>query len=89
MCSNPFNLDISSKILGHRFLGREVYLRAMGSKYIRVKQITNPRVSDKELGALRDLAKTHESELRKNTKIDVDAVLNKVTYLHEFDRLVQ
>lgn len=38
---------------------------------------------------MRDLAKTHEEELRKNTKIDVDAVLNNVTYLYEFDRLVQ
>ncbi|KJZ75012.1 hypothetical protein HIM_05498 [Hirsutella minnesotensis 3608] len=30
ICSNPFNLDISSKILQGTFMGKEVYLRTMG-----------------------------------------------------------
>ncbi|KAH8176953.1 alpha/beta hydrolase fold domain-containing protein [Sarocladium implicatum] len=31
VCSNPFNLDVSSKMLQSTLLGREVYLRVMGS----------------------------------------------------------
>ncbi|QLI65538.1 uncharacterized protein G6M90_00g003590 [Metarhizium brunneum] len=30
VCSNPFNLEISSKMLQNRFIGKEVYLRVMG-----------------------------------------------------------
>ncbi|POR34299.1 Putative esterase [Tolypocladium paradoxum] len=30
VCSNPFNLEVSSKILQSSFVGREVYLRVMG-----------------------------------------------------------
>jgi hypothetical protein len=37
---------------------------------------------------LKELAALHEEELRKFSKIDVDAVM-KITYLHEFDRLIQ
>lgn len=33
VCSNPFNLDVSSKILQGSYIGREVYLRVMGSKF--------------------------------------------------------
>ncbi|KAK5993422.1 Monoacylglycerol lipase [Cladobotryum mycophilum] len=29
-CSNPFNLEVSSKVLGNSLIGKEVYLRAMG-----------------------------------------------------------
>jgi predicted alpha/beta-fold hydrolase len=32
VCSNPFNLDVSSKILQNSYIGREVYLRVMGSE---------------------------------------------------------
>ncbi|KAM0342243.1 hypothetical protein ACHAPU_009648 [Fusarium lateritium] len=31
VCSNPFNLDVSSNILGSSFIGKEVYLRVMGT----------------------------------------------------------
>ncbi|CAM1508286.1 Fc.00g051340.m01.CDS01 [Cosmosporella sp. VM-42] len=67
--SNPWNLEVSSRLLRDRLIGREVYLRAMGS-------------------ALKELAATHREELQKNTKIDYDAVMN-ITYLNEFDRLIQ
>jgi len=40
------------------------------------------------LGALKELAATHREELEKYSKIDVDAVM-KITYLYEFDRLIQ
>ncbi|KEY71582.1 hypothetical protein S7711_06043 [Stachybotrys chartarum IBT 7711] len=30
-CSNPFNLEVSSKMLMNSFIGREVYLRIMGT----------------------------------------------------------
>jgi predicted alpha/beta-fold hydrolase len=32
VCSNPFNLDVSSKILQNSYIGKEVYLRIMGSE---------------------------------------------------------
>lgn len=31
-CSNPFNLEVSSKILQNSYVGKEVYLRIMGSE---------------------------------------------------------
>ncbi|KAF9763638.1 hypothetical protein IL306_003042 [Fusarium sp. DS 682] len=31
ICSNPFNLEVSSKILQNSYIGKEVYLRVMGS----------------------------------------------------------
>ncbi|KYK61492.1 hypothetical protein DCS_02634 [Drechmeria coniospora] len=31
VCSNPFNLEVSSKLLQNSLIGREVYLRVMGS----------------------------------------------------------
>ncbi|QPC74144.1 hypothetical protein HYE68_004896 [Fusarium pseudograminearum] len=69
VCSNPFNLDVSSKILQNSYIGKEVYLRVMGS-------------------ALKELAATHRKELEQYSTIDVDAVM-KITYLYEFDRLIQ
>lgn len=33
VCSNPFNLEVSSKILQNSFFSREVYLRVMGSTW--------------------------------------------------------
>jgi predicted alpha/beta-fold hydrolase len=32
-CSNPFNLDVASKTMASTFIGKEVYLRVMGSKF--------------------------------------------------------
>ncbi|KAF4970598.1 hypothetical protein FSARC_2379 [Fusarium sarcochroum] len=69
VCSNPFNLEVSSKILQNSYIGKEVYLRVMGS-------------------ALKELAATHREELENFSKIDVDAVMD-ITYLNEFDRLIQ
>ncbi|KAF5006831.1 hypothetical protein FDECE_6811 [Fusarium decemcellulare] len=69
VCSNPFNLEVSSKILQNSYIGREVYLRVMG-------------------GALKELARTHREELEKYSTVDVDAVMD-ITYLNEFDRLIQ
>lgn len=31
VCSNPFNLEIASKFLQASLIGREIYLRYMGS----------------------------------------------------------
>lgn len=69
VCSNPFNLEISSKILQNSYIGKEVYLRVMGM-------------------ALKELVRTHREEIEKASVVDVEAVLN-VTYLNEFDRLIQ
>lgn len=33
VCSNPFNLEVSSKMLQSSLLGKEVYLRAMGGRF--------------------------------------------------------
>lgn len=30
VCSNPFNLEVSSKMIQSSFIGKEVYLRVMG-----------------------------------------------------------
>ncbi|TQS31831.1 hypothetical protein Golomagni_07875, partial [Golovinomyces magnicellulatus] len=68
-CSNPFNLDVTSKMMQSSFFSREVYLRVMGM-------------------ALKELAKTHEKELREMSNIDMDSLEN-CTYVHEFDRAVQ
>ncbi|KAG7435595.1 putative esterase [Fusarium oxysporum f. sp. raphani] len=62
-------IKVSSKILQNSYIGKEVYLRVMGS-------------------ALKELAATHRTELEKYSKIDVEAVMN-ITYLYEFDRLIQ
>ncbi|KAF7562084.1 hypothetical protein G7046_g2047 [Stylonectria norvegica] len=59
VCSNPFNLEVSSKILQNSYIG-----------------------------ALRELARRHRDALEKYSKIDMEAVMN-VTYLNEFDRLIQ
>ena len=40
------------------------------------------------VGALKELAATHREELENFSKIDVDAVMD-ITYLNEFDRLIQ
>lgn len=33
VCSNPFNLEISSKMTQSTLIGKEVYLRVMGCKW--------------------------------------------------------
>ncbi|KAL3957554.1 hypothetical protein ACCO45_008132 [Purpureocillium lilacinum] len=67
--SNPFNLEISSKMLQNNFVGREIYLRVMGT-------------------AMKQLISGHKTEIETFTDLDLAAV-EKVTYLHEFDREVQ
>lgn len=47
-----------------------------------------PKVANCVLEALKDLIRTHREALEKHSKIDVEAVLN-ITYLNEFDRLIQ
>ncbi|KAG5994718.1 hypothetical protein E4U52_000841 [Claviceps spartinae] len=69
VCSNPFNLEVSSKMLQSSFIGKEVYLRVMGM-------------------ALKSLILTHKDTLKKHSKLDLPAI-EKVTYIHEFDREVQ
>ncbi|PWI64944.1 hypothetical protein PCL_08395 [Purpureocillium lilacinum] len=67
--SNPFNLEICSKMLQNNLLGRELYLRVMGT-------------------AMKRLITAHWTEIEKSTDLD-PAVLETITYLHEFDREVQ
>ncbi|KAG6009672.1 hypothetical protein E4U21_001736 [Claviceps maximensis] len=69
VCSNPFNLEVSSKILRTSLVGREVYLRGLAT-------------------ALKSLILTHKDALKKHSNLDLDAI-DKVTYIHEFDREVQ
>ncbi|KAF4120469.1 uncharacterized protein GMORB2_2907 [Geosmithia morbida] len=70
VCSNPFNLEVSSKMMQSRYFSREVYLRVMGT-------------------GMKKLIASHREDLEKHeTRLDFDA-LEKVTYLHEFDRLIQ
>ncbi|KAH6892277.1 Alpha/Beta hydrolase protein [Thelonectria olida] len=69
VCSNPFNLEVSSKMLQNTYIGREVYLRIMGS-------------------SLKDLARTNKDALEKYSKVDLESLMD-ITYLNEFDRLVQ
>ncbi|KAG5933145.1 hypothetical protein E4U53_001078 [Claviceps sorghi] len=69
VCSNPFNLDVSSKVLQSSFIGKEVYLRILAE-------------------ALKGLILTHKDALKKYSTLDLPAI-EKVTYLHEFDREVQ
>ncbi|KAK4068517.1 hypothetical protein Purlil1_13775 [Purpureocillium lilacinum] len=66
--SNPFNLEICSKMLQNNLLGRELYLRVMGT--------------------MKRLITAHWTEMQKSTDLD-PAVLETITYLHEFDREVQ
>ncbi|GAO19775.1 hypothetical protein UVI_02044210 [Ustilaginoidea virens] len=72
-CSNPFNLEVSSKILQNRLIGREVYLRIMGMHPV---------------AALRGLVETQKDALLKYSNLDLPSIA-KVKYLHEFDREVQ
>ncbi|KAG6039878.1 hypothetical protein E4U41_001878 [Claviceps citrina] len=69
VCSNPFNLEVSSQMLQTSLIGKEVYLRIMGM-------------------ALKSLINTHKDALKKYSTLDLPAI-EKITYLHEFDREVQ
>jgi predicted alpha/beta-fold hydrolase len=69
ICSNPFNLEVCSKILQSSFIGKEVYLRVMGM-------------------AMYQLANHHKKEIQEWTDVDWD-VIERMKYLHEFDREVQ
>lgn len=40
------------------------------------------------IASLKELARRHRDELEKYSKVDVEAVLD-ITYLNEFDRLIQ
>ncbi|KAJ4147980.1 hypothetical protein LMH87_002471 [Akanthomyces muscarius] len=69
VCSNPFNLDCTSKLMQSTLIGRELYLRVMGS-------------------SMKQLIANHKKELTEHTNLDLEAI-QKVTYLHDFDREVQ
>ncbi|KHO01462.1 hydrolase, alpha/beta fold family [Metarhizium album ARSEF 1941] len=88
VCSNPFNLEITSKILQNRFIGREVYLRAMGCRHYMISAALLRMSLTVLLVAMRNLITTHKEALKKYTDLDLPTV-EKVTYLHDFDREVQ
>lgn len=87
--SNPFNLEVSSKMLQNSFIGREVYLRVMGGAWQRVpRRLACPLAADGAIASMKQLITTHKSELETYTDLDLTAI-DRITYLHDFDREVQ
>ena len=76
-------------------LHRERSLLACHGKLVTCLHSFQPDRSDEDdgtdtnvLAAMRQLIKAHENELRQYTNLDISTI-QKVTYLHEFDREVQ
>lgn len=93
VCSNPFNLEISSKLLQSSFIGKELYLRVMGSMFLVHSGHPWHKTSLADAclcpqAAMKRLIETHKKELQQHTDLDLESVM-KITYLHEFDREIQ
>lgn len=90
VCSNPFNLEVSNKMMQNSLIGKEVYLRAMGSKYARQSEVPRATcLSDILIAAMKSLIETHEEALKKHSSLDPRSIKSVITYLHDFDREVQ
>jgi predicted alpha/beta-fold hydrolase len=84
---NPFDLEMSNKVLQRTLLGKQVYSRVMGSKsrppaHREISRLTGTTANMKKL------IYTHKEAVLKHTNLNFDRI-QKVTYLHEFDREVQ
>lgn len=90
VCSNPFNLEISSKFLQASLIGREIYLRYMASKYAVPTRSGSleESVDQSPLACMKSLMHVHRKELKKFTNLDASTA-EKIRYLNEFDREVQ
>lgn len=87
--ANPFDLEVANKALQRSFVGKQVYSRVMGSTFRqRGVTFTLCRVSNRQTGNMKKLITTHKDAVLKHTNLDFDNI-QKVTYLHEFDREVQ
>ena len=84
---NPFDLEVSNKTLQRTLLGKQVYSRVMGSKSdysVRgTISASNPTAAN-----MKKLINTHKDSVLKYTNLNYDRI-QKVTFLHEFDREVQ
>lgn len=45
ICSNPWNLDVSSRALARTWIGREVYLKTMGANLKRLIELHHDQVA--------------------------------------------
>ncbi|KAI5924299.1 Alpha/Beta hydrolase protein [Camillea tinctor] len=90
VCANPWNLDVSNKMLESSYIGHEVYLRTLGSKFNGpLPPLSSLPPNPLKPDSLRALATQHRAEIEKyNADVDM-AELFRVRYLYEFDRAYQ
>ncbi len=82
---NPFDLEVSNKALQRTALGR-VYSRVMGSKSNDSDLLCS--ILTRTAASMKKLINTHKEAVLQHTNLNYDRI-QKVTYLHEFDREVQ
>lgn len=67
-------------------IGKELYLRVMGSKFLRSSALEH---DPKQIAAsMKALIERHKKEIQQFTNLDLTAIAN-ITYLNEFDRQIQ
>lgn len=85
---NPFDLEMANKALQRTLLGKQVYSRVMGSKSASPDSFQTGPPLTCSAANMKELINLHKDSVLKHTKLDFDRI-QKVTYLHEFDREVQ
>jgi len=85
---NPFDLEVSNKTLQRTLLGKQVYSRVMGSKSDYYSVYGTISASNRMAANMKKLINTHKDSVLKYTNLNYDRI-QKVTFLHEFDREVQ
>lgn len=85
--ANPFDLEMANKALQRTLLGKQVYSRVMGCKSTSVAPAPCA-IADSCPANMKRLINLHKDSVLAYTKLDFDRI-QKVTYLHEFDREVQ
>lgn len=85
---NPFDLEVSNKTLQRTLLGKQVYSRVMGSKSDYYSVYGTISASNPMVANMKKLINTHKDSVLKYTNLNYDRI-QKVTFLHEFDREVQ
>ncbi len=84
VCSNPWNLEVSSVALWRTIIGREVYSRVMADN---LKKLIEMSVTTGFCAHICyvDSGARHKEQVSKNTGVKLPRLF-ETKYLHEFDR---
>ncbi len=82
---------MANKAMQRSFLGKQVYLRVMGSRFSEAcRSVLTAALADRPLPAsMKTLLSQHKEAVARYTELDLERIQKEVTYLNEFDREVQ